>query len=284
MGGEDACDEWVKDVKYIDEKLGGLNYFMENMSWLYNHCKLTPLLYFHNASYDLPILVPLLRMLDPDLYLYFYVVRESKNFLKGCMQSPKYNVFIEFGDTLKYDRAMSIEKAGEILGKPKIEGFPYGMGDLKLEGDEVVFTNIQTGKRERYSLHKGMEYAERDVGIMRELHLRRLRQNKLENEQMVEHWEKIDQRRFQKKCSTRPQHSKHICNRFLEASGWGKVDETFRFDLANEYGDPETVKEIYKRVGESNCGGFTSFNKNISIYDCGMDRHIRYFDVNSMYP
>lgn len=284
VGGEDAFDEWVKDCRYIDDSLSAIHYFMGNLEWIYNKLKLTPILYFHNASYDIPALVPMFKVLDPDLYVYFYVVKESKNFIRGCMQSKKYNFFCEFGDTLKYDRAMSIERAGEILGKPKIEGFPYGMGDVRLEGDEIVYVNIQTGKEERYPLYKGMEYAERDVDIMREFHLRRLGLNKLENEQMVENWEYVDKRKFQKKCGTRPQHSKHICNKYLESNGWGKVDEIFRFDLGLEYKDKEDIKDMYRRVVESNCGGFTSFNREICIYECGMDRHIRYFDVNSMYP
>lgn len=46
----------------------------------------------------------------------------------------------------------------------------------------------------------------------------------------------------------------------------------------------ENAKDMYHYIIESNCGGFTSFNKYITKYDCGTDKHIKYVDRNSMYP
>lgn len=261
-----------------------IHYFLSNLSYIYNELNLTPILYFHNSSYDIPILASLFKQLDPDLILYFYAVRESKNFIRGCMQSKAFNFFCEFGDTLKYDRTMSIERAGQILGKPKIEGFPYGMCDPKLVQGMIVFRDMHTGEKKMYSMDKAMEYAERDVDIMREFHLRRLQLNELENKQMIDNWNRLNKVKFGKRCQTRPQHSKMICNKYLESHGWGGVDEVFRFNLNNEYENELDIDSMYKRTIESNCGGFTSFNKNIHIYDCDSSRVIKYFDVNSMYP
>lgn len=49
--------------------------------------------------------------------------------------------------------------------------------------------------------------------------------------------------------------------------GLDVIDEFFRFDLGKYY-DPEDTKTIYQWIISSNCGGFTSYNKNISKYDC----------------
>lgn len=43
-------------------------------------------------------------------------------------------------------------------------------------------------------------------------------------------------------------------------------------------------KDLYQRTVESNCGGYTSYNRRFSRYDCGPDKHIKYYDRNSMYP
>lgn len=62
------------------------------------------------------------------------------------------------------------------------------------------------------------------------------------------------------------------------------MDKTYRFDLTHEYHTKDDCLMMYRRTIESNCGGFTSFNKYISRYDCNDSRQIKYYDVNSMYP
>lgn len=66
--------------------------------------------------------------------------------------------------------------------------------------------------------------------------------------------------------------------------GLDVIDELFRFDLA-EYYDEEDAPTMYQWTISSNCGGFTSYNKDISKYDGLTKRRIiKTFDVNSMYP
>lgn len=60
------------------------------------------------------------------------------------------------------------------------------------------------------------------------------------------------------------------------------MDEIFRFDITEDM-FPNAL-EMYQCIIESNCGGFTSFNRHINKYDCGLTRHIKYVDRNSMYP
>lgn len=275
-------EELMKECKYIDGSLDVIHYFLGNLEWIYNTLRMTPVLYFHNSSYDIPVLAPLFKKLDPDMILYFYAVRDSGNFIRGCMQLPKYNLFCEFGDTMKYDRTMSIERAGKILGKPKLEDFPYGMCDPRLEEGMIVFRDIQNGEEKRYPLDKSIEYAVRDVDIMREIHHRRKALDEKLNREMMD-WENMNQALFRRRTTTRPQHCKIMCNEHLKSLGLGEVDTIFRFDLKNEY-DTEDVKDIYRRTIESNNGGFTSFNRHVYRYECDNTHEIRYYDVNSMYP
>lgn len=169
--------EGENHVLYFDKdnELDMTNQFMSQLSYLYNTLRRTPVLWFHNSSYDIRVIAPLLKQLDPDLVIYYFCQRKAGSFIRGCMQSPKYNFYCKFGDTLKYDKTMSIENAGDMFGKHKLEGFPYGMCDPELVGDDiedarVAFTDVHTGKRSDYPLNKAIEYAERDVLIMEKLH------------------------------------------------------------------------------------------------------------------
>lgn len=219
VGGETNCGEWVKDCRVVDESLETIHYFLGNLGWIYNTLRLTPVLYFHNSSYDIPVLAGLFKALDPDLILYFYVVKENKKFIRGCMQSPKYHFFCEFGDTLKYDRNMSIEGAGKLVGLEKIEGFPYGMCDVKVENGKVFYTDLHTGEEGEYPLDKAMEYAERDVDIMRMYHQRVKKTCEQLNREMIVGWNSMRRMKFNRKAQTRPSHSKQICNKHLNLLG-----------------------------------------------------------------
>lgn len=180
----------VKQVLYLDQdnELEMINQFLSNLSYIYNELKRTPVLYFHNTAYDVPVLANLFKQLDPNFILYFFTIRESKRFTRGCMQSPKYNFYCKFGDTLKYDRTMSIAEAGRMFNVPKLGGFPYGMCDPSLEGENVVFTDVHTGKRGSYPLFKAIEYAEQDVRIMKMLHEWRTELNDDLNKVMIGSW------------------------------------------------------------------------------------------------
>lgn len=168
--------------------------------------------------YDIPIIEPLLRELDPDMVLYTYVKPTDKGFIRGAFESPKYNVFWEFGDTLKYSR-ISIGKAGEILGKPKIKGIPYGLCDLKVKNNIMEYQDLHTGETKTYPLDKYMEYAERDVDIMRELNERAFVSIDNVNAIMVDDYDKMDKTLFRRSCTTQPAHSKKIANTFLKHTG-----------------------------------------------------------------
>lgn len=153
---------------------------------IFNNWGFTPVLAFHNTSYDMAVLEPIFKSLDPDMIIYFYT-DDSKHFIRGSMQSQKYNFFCELYDTLKYDKSMSIEKAGEILGLPKLKGLPYGLCDIELtDNDQILYRDFYTGKELTYPLEEYMEYASRDVDIARRIHERRIRQSNLVNEIMVE--------------------------------------------------------------------------------------------------
>lgn len=266
---------------FVDD-ISRVEALLMDLSMIFNNWGFTPVLAFHNTSYDMTVLEPIFRTLDPDMIIYFYT-DDAKKFIRGSMQSQKYNFFCELYDTLKYDKNMSIQKAGEILGLSKIEGMPYGLCDVYLDDDDnVCYNDMYTGELRSFPLSLYMEYARRDVDIARKIHERRMRQCDLVNEIMVEDWSKMKQYEFNRKCSTRPAHSKNICNRYLDMKGWEKIDDVFRFQITNQL-HPD-VKELYRQNIESNCGGFTSPNREIFKYDCGDDRVIRYFDRNSMYP
>lgn len=169
--------------------------------------------------YDIPIIEPLLRELDPDIILYTYVKPTTKGFIRGAFESPKYNVFWEFGDTLLYDRSISISKAGEILGKPKIKGIPYGLCDLRAVDGNLEYEDLHTGETKTFPMDKYLEYAERDVDIMRELNERKDSKMNKANELMVDCYDKMDKDLFNKYNLTISAHSKKIANTFLKQNG-----------------------------------------------------------------
>lgn len=281
-------------VLYLDQnnELEMINQFLSNLSYIYNVERRTPTLYFHNSSYDITVLANLFKQLDPDMELYFFCQRKNRGFLTGCMQSPKYNFYCKFGDTLKYDATLSIAKAGDMFGKPKLGGFPYGMCDPELVGntmDDVVvrFTDIHTGKKGEYPLKKAIDYAERDVEIMMQLHHWRCKSNEELNSLMIEdydEWPKWRKSAFRTRIETQGSHTKRICDEYLKNNDCDIVDGIFRYDLAIHYAVGD-LTAIYQRVINSNCGGFTTYNKHISKYDCReLNKTIKTFDVNSMYP
>lgn len=211
---------WIKR-NYLNDGLDRIEELLLDLSFIYNEWGMTPVLYFHNASYDIPVLAPLFEKLDPDLTLYFYTGAESKkNFMSGSMMSKKYNFYCEFGDTLKYDSRMSIEKAGKIFGKPKIVGVPYELCDVSYEEDgNIYYIELTTGKGNCYPLKQYMEYAMRDVEIMAMLHERNLKNINMVNQIMMDDWEKMDKEYFLRSCQTRPGHSKSIANKYLKDQG-----------------------------------------------------------------
>lgn len=272
---------WIKKTRFI-QYLDHFEEFMDDMSYIYNEWRLTPTLYFHNSMYDIPVIEPLLRELDPDIILYTYVKPTDKGFIRGAFESKKYNVFWEFGDTWQYDKSISIAKAGEILGKPKIKGIPYGLCDIRLDDGNIVYEDLHTGETKTYPKDKYMEYAERDVDIMRELNERKEDKMNKANELMVEGYDKMDKELFNKYNLTISAHSKKIANTFLKQTGWTDCNTTFRFNLKETtLGD---FKDLYYQTIKSNHGGFTTYNKGIPLYDCPDDMHIKYYDRNSMYP
>lgn len=199
--------------------LDAFEVFLEDMAMVYNEWRFTPVVYFHNSSYDIPMIEPLLKVLDEDIILYSYVKPTDKGFIRGAFESPKYNVFWEFGDTLQYDKTISISKAGEMLGKPKIKGIPYGLCDVRVEGDDFVYEDLHTGETKSYPIKKYLEYAENDVTIMRELNERRYRNMNKVNEIMIEDWDKMKHEIFNKYCITVSTHSKRIANTYLKRNG-----------------------------------------------------------------
>lgn len=269
--------EQENHVLYFDKdnELQMANHFLSQLSYLYNTKRRTPTLWFHNSSYDIRVLANLFKQLDPDLVLYYFCQRKSGSFIRGCMQSPKYNFYCKFGDTLKYDKTMSIENAGDMFGKHKLGGFPYGMCDPELIEDDleetrVAFTDVHTGERKEYPLIKAMEYAERDVDIMKDLHEWRNELNAELNSVMIEgwdEWKKDEISNFRNRTETQGSHTKRICDEYLKSMGLDVIDEFFRFDLSRYY-DEEDTPTIYQWIISSNCGGFTSYNKNVSKYDC----------------
>lgn len=104
---------------------------------------------------------------------------------------------------------------------------------------------------------------------------------------MIENWgewskEKVSN--FRNRTETQGAHTKKICDEHLKIMGVDVIDKLFRFDLAKYY-DAADAEAIYQRIISSNCGGFTTYNKDIRKYSCYTNGHvIKTFDVNSMYP
>lgn len=126
---------------------------------------------------------------------------------------------------MKYDSYISIEKAGEVIGKPKKKGVPYVMCDLEFEEDDdsnitLYYKDLYTGEERSYPLKTYLEYAEMDVDIMREYHNRKIRQIMLVNEIMISDYDKRDLDNFKKiPYGTRAAHSKKLCNIHLMDNG-----------------------------------------------------------------
>lgn len=85
----------------------------------------------------------------------------------GAIESPKYNFKAQFGDTMLYLGKISIAKMGEELGYPKGKDVPYTIGNLKIREGQIVYIDTQDGELKKFPLDKYLEYAERDVEIMR---------------------------------------------------------------------------------------------------------------------
>lgn len=166
-------DRWITKKIIVDD-YDKLEEFFDDLAYIYHHMGGTPVLYFHNANYDLRVLEPLFKFMDPDMVFYFYTANKSKKFIGGKFESQKYNFYCELGDTLLYDPTVSIEKAGEMFEiKKKSEGIPYGLCDLEFEGDGTFsYTEFDTGIRKTFSLDKYLDYAVTDVDIMAKLHRR----------------------------------------------------------------------------------------------------------------
>lgn len=141
------------------------------------------------------------------------------------MQSKKYNFYCCLGDTMKYDSYISIDQAGELFGKPKKKGVPYGMCDCEFEEDEsnnitLYYRDFYSGEERSFPLATYLEYAEMDVDIMREFHYRKLRQIMLVNEIMIGDYDKRNLKNLQNiPYGTRAGHSKKLCNIHLADNG-----------------------------------------------------------------
>lgn len=266
--------DWFTDYCYIAEN--NFEPFFEDLRRIYAN-KHIPVIHFHNASYDLSCIFNIWQRLDPGLIVYFYTKPGNYNFLMGEIESPKYKFKAKFEDTMLYLGKISIDQMGEELGYPKIKGVPYAMADVELKDGKIIYIDRDDGETKTYPLEQYLEYAERDVEIMRRYD-EYLSKVKDSVGRTVIDDDKLYESSFKKNIwsKTQASHSKSLCNAYLRRNGYKtSIDEACRF---------EVTQEAYQYIGLSNIGGFTSFNENEKIYRCKEDEEIRYFDMNSMYP
>lgn len=167
------CMQWTKRRVVIDD-LDKLERLFDDLHDIWHVRGYTPVLYFHNAIYDIHVLEPMIRQADPTAIFYAYSQKRGKHFLKGSFASTKYTYYCELGDTLQYDKTMSIEKAGKMLEMEKAnEDIPYGLCDVETRDGDVehfYYRDLETGEERKFDWDRYLDYAERDVDIMARLH------------------------------------------------------------------------------------------------------------------
>lgn len=266
--------DWFTDHCFLDDN--NFEPFFDVLRRVYAN-KHIPVINFHNSSYDLTCIFNIWQRLDPGLIVYFYTKPGNYDFLMGEMESPKYNFKAKFGDTMLYQGKISIAQMGEELGYPKGTNVPYTLGNLSIKEGHLLYTDTSDGQIKTFPLKPYIEYAERDIEIMRRYdeYLEKVKDSVgktvIGNDELYE-------ASFKKNIWTKTQasHAKSLCNTYLSRSGYNTtIDESFRFHVD---------KEQYQYIGVSNMGGFTSYNKNITMYRCSENEEIRYLDMNSMYP
>lgn len=236
-----------------------------------------PVINFHNASYDITCLCNIWRRLDPDLLIYFYTKPGNYKFLMGAMESPKYKFKAQFGDTMLYLNDISVDEMGSELGYPKLKGVPYAIGNIHMRDGQLIYIDTTDGQTKTFPFQTYLEYAERDVEIIRRYdeYLEKVKDSA--GRAVIDDDEAYDNY-FKKNIWDRTQasHAKSLFNAYLRRNGYNtSLDDSFRYLID---------KESYEYISISNMGGFTSYNKNISIYRCKPHEEIRYLDMNSMYP
>lgn len=116
----------------------------------------------------------MIRQADPTAIFYAYSQKRGKHFLYGSFASTKYTYYCELGDTLQYDKTMSIEKAGKMLDMEKTnEDIPYGLCDVECREDDpehFYYRDLDTGEERKFDWDRYLDYAQRDVDIMARLH------------------------------------------------------------------------------------------------------------------
>lgn len=266
--------DWFTDHCFLDDN--NFEPFFDVLRRIYAN-KHIPIINFHNASYDLSCLFNIWMRLDPSLIVYFYTKPGNYDFLMGAIESPKYNFKAQFGDTMLYQGKISIDAMGEELGYPKGKGVPYAVGNVSIKQGHLIYTDTNDGQIKSFPLKSYIEYAERDVEIMRRYD-EYLDKVKDSVGRTVIDDDAAYESSFKKNIwsKTQASHSKSLCNAYLRRAGYNtSIDDSFRYVID---------KESYEYISISNMGGFTSFNKNIAMYRCSEDEEIRYLDMNSMYP
>lgn len=266
--------DWTEDHCFLDDN--NFEPFFDVLRRIYaNHH--IPVIHFHNASYDLSCIFNIWQRLDPGLIVYFYTKPGTYEFLMGAMESPKYNFKAKFGDTMLYKGKLSVEKMGDELGYPKVQGVPYNIGNLSIKKGCLLYIDTVDGILKTYPIDDYIKYAKRDVEIIRRYSEREQNAKDAVGRIVVDNNE-LYESYFKKNIWTKTQasHAKSLFNTYLLRHGYNTtLDESFRFLID---------RESYQYISLSNCGGFTTYNKKISRYRCGEDEEIRYMDMNSMYP
>lgn len=66
-----------------------------------------------------------------------------------------------------YQGKISIAQMGEELGYPKGTNVPYTLGNLSIKEGHLLYTDTSDGQIKTFPLKPYIEYAERDIEIMR---------------------------------------------------------------------------------------------------------------------
>lgn len=264
----DKGDEYVDNTDY--KKITSAEYphnkFFDLLSKYWNLGYL-PVVWFHNASYDLTAAIETcLRELDPDIKV-FFTVKTDRTFISGSMESPKYGFKVKFADTLLYKR-ISLGEIGEMFGSPKGE-IPYQMMDLYINNGVVYYTDWGTGELQHIELEKCENYVIQDVYLLYKYH------EQLEKETELITLTINDSTNRRVKTTTQGVHARSLLDLWMHKNRNERFENSFRFEVDKEMG------EI---MLNSLTGGFTTLNKKCFHYICNENEEITSFDCNSMYP
>lgn len=239
--------------------------FFEKMKELYKK-GFTPVVWFHNAAYDLSAMFPtMFNDYDPNSKCFFYCKGKDKSFLHGGAEMSGLKIM--FGDTLLY-RKISLSAVGEMFGIPKGE-IPYKMANLSISGGNVHYYDWGAKTFSFIPLKKCVDYVANDVYLLHRYYTQLNEERDLITEAI--NGENVPNI----KNKTQATHSRALLDLYIYKTKNLAYADLFRYDI---------TKEEYQIQKRSKKGGYCSRNKEIYSFICPTGWLIGSYDCNSMYP